>query len=85
MRASHDRSLTQINDSGYKAKDVSQTKGVRENNFKRERDELIDEIRGNFFQKVSNVIGGYFESKRTADTIDDTADQMKKRIIKNSY
>jgi hypothetical protein len=31
------------------------------------------------------VIGDFIQSKRTADTIESTEEQMKKRIIKNSY
>ena len=58
---------------------------ARINKKQREHDRLLDEVRENHFSQVQKVVGAYLKDKVTANTIDSTEDQMKKRIITNSY
>lgn len=55
------------------------------NKFERDRDELVREIRANYYKRVHAVIGDFINEKRTANTIENTEEMMKKHIIKNSY
>ena len=58
---------------------------LRMNKQQREHDKLLDEVRDNHFGQVQNVVGAYLKEKVTANTIESTEDQMRKRVITNSY
>ena len=50
-----------------------------------EHEKLIEEVRANHFKQVQQVVGPFLSTKLTSNTIENTEDQMKKRIITNSY
>ena len=50
-----------------------------------EHEKLIEEVRANHFMQVQQVVGPFLNNKVTSNTIDNTENQMKKRIITNSY
>ena len=50
-----------------------------------EHEKLIEEVRASHFKQVQQVVGPFLSTKLTSNTIENTEDQMKKRIITNSY
>ena len=50
-----------------------------------EHEKLIEEVRANHYKQVKDVVGPFLADKVTSNTIETTEDQMKKRIITNSY
>jgi len=85
IKANHDRSLTQILESRRISTDNDLERQEPRNKFERDRDELVHEIRANYYKRVHAVIGDFINEKRTANTIENTEEMMKKHIIKNSY
>lgn len=50
-----------------------------------EHEKLIEEVRANHYAQVKQVVGPFLSDKITSNTIEGTEEQMKKRIMTNSY
>ena len=50
-----------------------------------EHEAMIEEVKANHYRQVQQVVGPLLSSKATSNTIEGTEDQMRKRIITNSY
>jgi hypothetical protein len=51
----------------------------------KKHDIAVEEVRMNHYEKIAKALNPFMADKRTSDTVDNYADQAKKRMVPNSY